>query len=96
MGETDSNRGNAQFVMKIEVKLHGTLRRHRPSDAGGAAHHPFFISIPDGATITQLAAQLSLPEGLLHAAALNGESVLLEAVLRDGDSVQLFPPSAGG
>ena len=82
--------------MKIEVKLHGTLRRHRPKDAGGAPHHPFLISIADGATVTQLVAQLAIRDGLLNAAAVNGESVTVDAVLQDGDSVQLFPPSAGG
>lgn len=82
--------------MKIEVKLHGTLRRHRPKDAGGAPHHPFFVSMADGATVTDLVTQLAIREGLLNAAAVNGEAVTVDAALQDGDSVQLFPPSAGG
>ena len=82
--------------MNIHVKLHGTLRRHRPSDAEGAPHHPFSISVPDRATVAQLVKQLSIRDGLLNAAAVNGESVAIDSVLQDGDSVQLFPPSAGG
>ena len=82
--------------MQIEVKLHGTLRRNRPSDAGGAPHHPFSISMPDESTVAQLVAQLAIRDGLLNAAAVNSESVSLDTVLKNGDSVQLFPPSAGG
>ena len=82
--------------MQIEVKLHGTLRRNRPSDAGGAPHHPFSMSVPDGTTVVQLVAQLAIRDGLLNAAAVNNESVTIDTVLQEGDSVQLFPPSAGG
>lgn len=82
--------------MEIEAKLHGTLRRHRPDDAAGAPHHPFTMSMPEGATVAQLVTQLGIPEGLLNAAAVNGQSVTIDTVLQAGDSVQLFPPSAGG
>jgi hypothetical protein len=82
--------------MKIEVKLHGTLRRYRPNDATGAPHHPFFISLPKSLTIAELAAYLEIPDGLVNAASINGEAVSPEAVLPEGAAVQLFPPSAGG
>lgn len=83
-------------MMKIEVKLHGTLRRHRPTDAAGAPHHPFALSVPDGVTVAHVVDQLGIETGLLNAAAVNGDSVNLDSVLHEGDSVQLFPPSAGG
>ena len=82
--------------MKIEVKLHGTLRRHRPSDIEGAPHHPFSMVLSEGTTVAQLVKTLAIRDGLLNAAAVNGESVSIDSVLHDGDSVQLFPPSAGG
>jgi sulfur carrier protein ThiS len=82
--------------MKIEVKLHGTLRRYRPSDAGGAPHHPFSISVPESLTIAELATQLNIPDGLVNAASINSEVVTPDVVLPDGAIVQLFPPSAGG
>ncbi len=83
-------------MMQIEIKLYGTLRQHRPSDAGGAPHHPFSISVPEDTTVIQLAMHLGVREGLLNAAAVNGESVTVDTELQAGDSVQLFPPSAGG
>ena len=82
--------------MKIEVKLHGTLRRYRPSDAVGAPHHPFSVTIPENLTVAELAAQLKIPDGLVNAASVNGEAVTPEAVLPEGAVIQLFPPSAGG
>ena len=82
--------------MKIEVKLHGTLRRYRPEDAGGAPHHPFSVSVTEGLTVTGLADCLKIPEGFVTAASVNGEAVDPDTVLQMGDSVQLFPPSAGG
>ncbi len=78
------------------MKLYGTLRRYRPEAAGGAPHHPFSVSMPDGATLAQLAAHLGVPEGLVNAAAVNGQAVESETPLQDGDEVGLFPPAAGG
>ena len=82
--------------MQIEVKLHGTLRRYRPQEASGAPHHPFIFTVNPTTTVDQLARQLHIPEGLVAAAACNGEAVEATAVLQDDDSVALFPPTAGG
>lgn len=82
--------------MEVEVKLYGTLRQHRPQTAVGAPHHPFSLTVAPGTTITALAAKLGIPEGLVNAAAVNGQSVDADTVLQAGDSVNLFPPSAGG
>ena len=82
--------------MHVEVKLHGVLRRYRPENAGGAPHHPFTLSLPAMTTIDLLVVQLQIPDGLVNAAAQNGEAVNETAVLQDGDKVALFPPSAGG
>lgn len=82
--------------MNVEVKLYGMLRSHRPKDASGAPHHPFFVTLADGATAVQLAAQLGIEEGLFTAVAINNETAELDALLQEGDLVSLFPPSAGG
>jgi sulfur carrier protein ThiS len=82
--------------MQVETKLYGTLRRHRPGGAAGAPHHPFPVTLPDGATLETLLAQLGIPDGQINAAAVNDEAVELTAVLGEGDRVSLFPPSAGG
>jgi sulfur carrier protein ThiS len=82
--------------VNIEVKLYGMLRTHRPSQADGAPHHPFSMTVPDGTTAVQLAAQIGIAEGLFTAVAINNETAELDTVLQEGDQLSLFPPSAGG
>ncbi|CUS03062.2 putative Molybdopterin synthase sulfur carrier subunit [Candidatus Promineifilum breve] len=83
-------------MVSVTVRLYGSLRRYRPSDAGGAPHQPFVAVLPPGATVETLGRALSLPDGLISAAAINDEAVEVTAPLADGDRVALFPPSAGG
>ena len=82
--------------MEITVKLYGTLRGHRPESADGAPHHPFTLQLPEGATLSDLSAQLGIANEHVNAAAVNGEAGTGDAVLEDGDQVRLFPPAAGG
>lgn len=82
--------------MQVEVKLYASLRRYRPEAAGGAMHHPFFVTLPAGSTIATLVKTLGIPEGSITAAALNDEAVEVNASVQEGDKVGLFPPSAGG
>lgn len=82
--------------MQVTVKLHGTLRRRRPATAVGAPHQPFVMELTVGETVQALAQRLGIPPGYVNAAAVNGEAVEAEVILQDGDTVHLFPPSAGG
>ena len=82
--------------MKVEVKLYGMLRANRPSGAPGLPHHPFDITIDEGATAVQLMNQLGLEDGLVTAVAINGQTAELDVVLQEGDQISLFPPAAGG
>lgn len=82
--------------MEVQVKLYATLRQYRPPTAAGAPHHPFVIQLPAGSTLATVVAQLGVPEGLVNAAAVNGEAVELSAPLQPDDQVSLFPAAAGG
>jgi molybdopterin converting factor small subunit len=82
--------------MKVEVRLYGSLRRYRPADAPGEPHTPFAAITPQGTTVRALSALLGIPDGLAETAAVNDEAVGGSAVLREGDKVTFFPPSAGG
>ncbi|VAW43073.1 hypothetical protein MNBD_CHLOROFLEXI01-4856 [hydrothermal vent metagenome] len=82
--------------LNVEVKLYGMLRVNRPKTAEGAPHHPFSVTLPEGATAVHLAAQLGIEEGLFTAVAINSETAELDTVLQEGDQISLFPPSAGG
>jgi len=82
--------------VEVVVKLYANLRRFRPETAGGAAHHPFPVKLPEGGTISTLVAQLGIPDGLVTAASRNNDAVDIDTQLQSGDKVGLFPPSAGG
>jgi molybdopterin converting factor small subunit len=82
--------------MEVEVKLYAALRRYRPAAAPGAPHHPFTLSLADGATVATLVTELGIPGGMVNAAAVNDEAVEVSLMLQDGDRVSLFPPTAGG
>ncbi|MCP4357041.1 MAG: MoaD/ThiS family protein [Chloroflexi bacterium] len=82
--------------MQIELKLYGQLRRYRPKDNPGVPHHAFTLTVEEGITGTDLATQLGIPDGLVNAAAVNGEATELNTTLHEGDKVSFFPPSAGG
>lgn len=83
-------------MIRVEVRLYGALRRHRPGDAPGAPHLPFAVTLPPESTVDSLSLQLGIPDGFVSAAAVNDEAVESGVRLRDGDRVSLFPPSAGG
>jgi molybdopterin converting factor small subunit len=79
--------------LNVQVRLYGLLRRHHP---GPNASAPLTLELAEGATAADAAARLNLPDGLIHAASLNGVACELDQPLRDGDRVGLFPPAAGG
>jgi sulfur carrier protein ThiS len=82
--------------MELTIKLYGALRKYRPSSAGGAPHQPFSFSIPENSTVLDLMQALEIGDGVVNAAAVNGEAVENHATLHDNDTVSLFPPAAGG
>lgn len=82
--------------MQVSVKLYGTLRRRRPDSAPGAPHHPFVVSLPDGASVLELSGILGINSGLVSAVAVNGQVASNETTLKEGDEVALFPPASGG
>jgi len=78
--------------MRVRVKLNATLRRYLPSDADGSTAS---VELRDGATVSDLLAVLGIPPGYTKMIVCGDEHLALEAVLNDGQSLQLFPPLAG-
>lgn len=83
-------------MISVQVKLYGTLRRHRPPGAAGGPHQPFEMELPAGATVVQLFDLLDIEQSMTSAIAVNGSATSVELQLQDGDDIRLFPPSAGG
>jgi sulfur carrier protein ThiS len=78
--------------MKAEVKLFSRLREHLPPEARGETT----IELPEGATIADLLAQLSIDEHV-KLLSINGvRETSWDRELRDGDRVHVFPIVVGG
>lgn len=74
--------------MQVTVKLFATLRTNR-----------FKIStleIPAGADILAVAKILDIPEEELALTLVNGVSLETDHILKDGDTLAIFPPVGGG
>lgn len=80
--------------MHIEVKLFANLRKKLPpGSSGGKAT----LTLADGATLTTIINQLSIPMELAQMVLVNGEQTReFDRPLSEGDTVSIFPPVAGG
>jgi len=73
----------------ITVKLFATLKKYLPSSA---EHYP----INPGATVGELFDELQIPTSLVKLIFINGKKGGLDAVLKGGDRIGIFPPVGGG
>jgi molybdopterin converting factor small subunit len=82
--------------MTVTVRLFGELKHHAPPGQSARAAR---LELPDGATALQLVLRLGIPyggdEGQM-VIAVNDVEVDHSTPLRDGDSISLFEPLAGG
>jgi molybdopterin synthase sulfur carrier subunit len=79
--------------VKVYVKLYALLRKHHP---GPNRSVPLEVELPAGAVIADLVPVLHLPGDIVRSAFVNNEAAQLQTMLKDGDSVGLFPPVVGG
>jgi molybdopterin converting factor small subunit len=83
--------------MKINLQLFGELKRHMPE--GERRGRAVVLDLPDGTTALQLILRLGIPyggdEGQM-VVAVNDVETPHETALRDGDTLSLFEPLAGG
>jgi molybdopterin synthase sulfur carrier subunit len=79
--------------MKIEVALYATLSKYLPP---GAQNRKAVIEVRDGSTIRDVLSHLGIPQDLPNILLANGRQALEESALRDGDTLSVFPPLAGG
>lgn len=75
-------------MMRITVKLFATLRHNRFKVAER--------EYPEGATIAAVAEELEISREELALTMINGILVPVEHILRDGDTLSIFPPVGGG
>lgn len=78
--------------MTVHVKLFSRFRRHLPEETRGEAD----VDLPQGATVAQLLDQLQI-SGRVQLVSVNGApEPNRDRVLREGDSVRIFPFVVGG
>ena len=83
--------------MKINLRLFGELKLHLPE--GELRGRAVTMEVPDGTTALQLILSLGIPyggdEGQM-VVAINDVEAPHQTPLRDGDTLSLFEPLAGG
>lgn len=83
--------------MKITLKLFATLSDYLPP---GAVRNAVHIDVPDDASLNWIIDHYRLPRDLVHLVLVNGVFTQQHerdaASLRDGDTLAIWPPVAGG
>ena len=79
--------------MKIELKLFFDLEKFLPR---GSKNRTAYITLDDGTTVQGLLDILGLSPEMPKSVLLNGVRADNETKLKEGDSVAVFPPMAGG
>jgi molybdopterin converting factor small subunit len=79
--------------MNIELKLFFDFKNFLPS---GSSKNTTIINLENGTTVQKLIEILKLPPGIPKNIILNGITVENDRELKEGDSIAVFPPMAGG
>ena len=79
--------------MKIEVALFASLSKYLPPDA---QNRRATIEVADGATVREVMTQLGVPAESSNILLVNGLQAKESTVLKDGETLSVFPPLAGG
>jgi len=84
--------------MKVTFKLYAMLQDYLPHEA--RMNNALTLELEDGVVIADLIRRFSLPEKLCHLVLLDGVFIAPDErasrVLRDGETLAIWPPIAGG
>lgn len=83
--------------MRIRLKLYASLGRYLPE---GAVDNAIEIDVPDDTSPNAIVERYHVPRELTHLVLVNGvfapRNKRDDPVLRDGDTLAVWPPVAGG
>jgi molybdopterin synthase sulfur carrier subunit len=79
--------------MKIQVALYATLSKYLPA---GSQNRRTTLEVKDGATVRDLLNRLGVPPELPNILLVNGRQAPDTTELKDGETLSVFPPLAGG
>lgn len=84
--------------MRITFKLFATLQDYLPPE--GKKTNALTLDLAEGTTVAHLVTRFSLPQKLVHLVLIDGNFVppseRAGRVLRDGETLAIWPPVAGG
>ena len=84
-------------MAEATVKLYASLGEFLPPTA---KKNTVVVPLPDAATIAMMLESMNVPKERCHLVLLNGEfvppSARPETALKDGDTIAVWPPVAGG
>jgi len=83
--------GGIAVSMEITIKLNSVLKRHCGDPAG-----KIIMKIDEGTKVGQVLEKIPIVKGEAGTIILNSKLVQEDAVLRDGDVVELYPVMGGG
>jgi len=85
-------------VTKITFKLFATLQDYLPAE--GKKTNALTLDLEEGTTVDQIIKRFGLPEKLVHLVLIDGSFVppgaRAERILREGETLAIWPPVAGG
>jgi molybdopterin converting factor small subunit len=79
--------------MHVEIALYATLAKYLPS---GSQQRKAVITARAGATAREIMLQLGIPQEYPNILQVNGKQANPDTVLKEGDTLAVFPPLAGG
>ncbi|MGD0266520.1 MAG: MoaD/ThiS family protein [Candidatus Methylomirabilota bacterium] len=79
--------------MNVEIALYATLSKYLPP---GAQNRKAVIEVKDGATVREVMNQLGIPPDLPNMLLVNGRQAPDGTVIKNGETLSIFPPLAGG
>lgn len=83
--------------MKVTLKLYASLQDHLPADA---KNHSTAVTIAESETPYQLLERFNVPRKMAHLVILNGIYLYPadreKPVFKEGDTLAVWPPVAGG
>lgn len=86
------------MLMKITFKLFATLQDYLPAEAKKT--NAVSLEVADTTTVAQLIERFSLPQKLVHLVLIDGAFVApaerAGRTLREGETLAIWPPVAGG
>jgi len=78
--------------MKVKVKLFATLRNYAQDADTGICN----LELKDNSTAESVFKHLKIPAGIPIILLINGQQATRDEYLEDGDTLNIFPPIAGG